>query len=698
VCANAAILSDIKLESGDQQTVITIQFNTPVRYVRHNPGDFGKEVRIQVRPVSASLENSLELRTRETLVPPDKNEAGITQVEYDGRIGVSPIVTVLFNRARLYEIQQGGDFRSLQVILPLDEPGTAEKSTYSATASDKQPVSGQESRDAGFLSPSGLPPLSDARQKSLIEEGAVALQEEDYARAVQVFTRLLDSADPDVRQSAQFKLAHAQEQQGHLAHARAEYDRYLQSYPNGEYFEQAKDRLDRLLTSRRTSIDGDGISLWQSEFFGSIAQYYERDVGYPDYEGYEGDDSIVNFSTLLTTLDATFRLDTDSVAAEAVVVGSYEDELEEGQDDRLRGNLIYLDVEDYRDVFAGRLGRQRVDAGGVFGRFDGLLLGYRFADRFKLNFIGGFPVERSYDDVNTDRYFYGLSTDLGPFWENWGANVYFIHQRADGIDDRRALGAEMRYTSNRASLFSQFDYDILFDEPTLFLISGNWLLPNDLTRAYFSADFRTSPILSTYNGSIGQLTPSLDTLVDLLGEDEVRQLALDRTLDSSYATVGLSHSITDDVQISADAAWSRLSGAPASGGIEAFESTGDEYYYSVQMNGSNLLIDGDLSTLALRYADTKQRDTYSLLLYSSYPYPLLRDLRFGPKLRIDYRSNKEDPGDQWQIRPILDLEYVFADRWRVEFEGEYRWANRELEGLAEDKEGYYLSIGLRYDF
>jgi hypothetical protein len=267
---------------------------------------------------------------------------------------------------------------------------------------------------------------------------------------------------------------------------------------------------------------------------------------------------------------------------------------------------------------------------------------------------------------------------------------------ADDIDDRRAVGLEVRYLGERASFFSLFDYDLLFDQPNIFLFSGNYLLPNDRTRLNVSADFRRSPSLSASNALIGQVSPSLETLKESIGEDELQKLAEDRSLESSYVTVGFSHSLTERMQLAADVAWSKLDGSPASGGVEAIESTGDEFYYTVQLLTDNFIMTGDLTTVSLRYADTKKRDTYTLIVQSRLP--LGDRWKINPKLQVDYRENKELTGDQWRIRPSLRLEYAIAKSLHFEIDGEYSWANEELEGIAEDRKGYTISAGLRWDF
>lgn len=53
---------------------------------------------------------------------------------------------------------------------------------------------------------------------------------------------------------------------------------------------------------------------------------------------------------------------------------------------------------------------------------------------------------------------------------------------------------------------------------------------------------------------------------------------------------------------------------PASGGVEAIDGTGNEYIYSVQLIGSSLLKEGDVSILGVRYYDAKDSRTSSLIV------------------------------------------------------------------------------------
>ena len=378
------------------------------------------------------------------------------------------------------------------------------------------------------------------------------------------------------------------------------------------------------------------------------------------------------------------------------MIGSQEFDLESDRGDETRASALYIDFEDTDRTLTTRWGRQSGSSGGVLGRFDGGRFGYLISDKVRLNLVAGFPVNLSSDGLETDKYFYGINFDLGRFLDHWDFNAYFINQIADGITDRRAIGGEIRYLGNRGSFFSLLDYDILFNDINIALLTGNYLLANDKTRLNFSADFRKSPILSTSNGLIGQISPSLSALEDGIGESDLRQLAKDRTLQSSFVTLGASHPLTENYQIAGDVAWSKLDGAPASVGVEAIEETGNEFFYSIQLIGSNLLKQGDISNIGLRFADGQQRDTYTLDLNTRYP---INDAwRINPRLQIDYRVNKVLSGDQIRFRPSMRVEYLLRDRMRLELDGGVTYLTDQLPGVAEDDFGYFISAGIRWDF
>lgn len=675
------VLRDVSITQSEQHIIIKVAFNFPVQYVRHYPIDYGQELNIQLKPILAGIADLSGLKNRESLSAPDNNPAGLVLIQYEGNELLNPTIRVVLDKARSYEAKQGDDFRSLIILLPVE---TGEQGGEGEA--DEEIIDQQQ---PGMLSPQ--------KQEDLLKKGVGMMDTKEYMRAILIYTKLLDSTDIKVREFSQFQLATAQEYKGHLAHARAEYKNYLKTYPGGENADQARQRLNALMSDRPGGlgsvgdVPGKDDSQWAHDYYGGISVYYERDESL-----YQEEEDIENLSSLMTGFDATWRAESDKYMTEAVAIGSYELSLLDSNDNRVRISRLHIDFGDTAETITSRLGRQSSSKGGVLTRFDGARVGYLVTDKIRLNVVAGFPVNLPYDGLETDKYFYGINFDLGRFADHWDFNTYFINQISDGIDDRRAVGGEVRFIGENASLYSLLDYDILYDDITVFLLTGNYLLPNKKTRINFQADFRGVPILSTSNALIGQVSPSLEALEDFIGEDELRRLASDRTLDSSFATLGMSQPLTDSIQIAGDISWSKIDGAPASGGVEAFESTGDDFYYSLQLIGSGMIKRGDVSSVGLRYVDTFYRDTYTFKLNSSYP--LYDTFRISPRIQVDYRENKLRTGEQWRLIPGLRLEYIFGRTWRFEIDGEYRYADKELEGIADGKDGYAVALGFRKDF
>ncbi len=554
-----------------------------------------------------------------------------------------------------------------------------------------------------------LKSISDERVMLLKDEAEVAMTSGDYRRAIQIYTKLLEFPDEETRREAQELLGLARERNGQLAHAKAEYESYLQLYPEGEGAERVRQRLSGLLTARavpkeklRKAKEKTG---WLKELYGSLSQFYDRNSSSTEITGTTVDISTttVDRSTLRSDLDVNARLRNDAWDIHTLFIGGYDKDFLDESDDDSRVSALYLDVLDRQRNIDFRVGRQTRSTGGVLGRFDGGFLNYQLFPKMSVNAVGGYPVESSTDNLDTDKHFYGLSFDFGTFANYWDFNTFYIRQEAEGIKDREAVGGELRYFHPNRSVFSLVDYDIYYSELNLFLLTGNVIFP-DRTTLNLSVDYRKSPLLTTSNAIIGQNAipgregiESVADLLDLgLSEDEVKDLANDRTAESKSVTVGVSRPLNDKFQISADFAASKLTGTDASGGVEAVLETGTDYFYSTQLIGSSLIKEGDIAIVGLRYADTANADTISLNLNTRYP--ISRSWRFNPRFDVSYRDNKDDDGEQIVFRPSLRMEYVWRKRYHLELEGGAEFSDEKLTDDTQETDSYFWTIGYRVDF
>jgi len=158
----------------------------------------------------------------------------------------------------------------------------------------------------------------------------------------------------------------------------------------------------------------------------------------------------------------------------------------------------------------------------------------------------------------------------------------------------------------------------------------------------------------------------------------------------------VSHPVTEQLQVSGDVTAFNLSGTSASGGVAATEGTGTDFVYNLQLVGSNLVKQGDITIAGLRYSDGGDRDIYSLNFNTRYP--VVSDFRVNPRFRMDYSNRDADGTDQITYRPSLRLDYRVKRRLRLEAEIGGEYSDRELVNGSGDSSSYFVNIGYRTDF
>ena len=141
-----------------------------------------------------------------------------------------------------------------------------------------------------------------------------------------------------------------------------------------------------------------------------------------------------------------------------------------------------------------------------------------------------------------ERYFYGVSVDVGARRSPVQTTFYWFDQRASGgFIDRQSVGFEGRLLLPRFNAFTIVDYDVKYKELSLGLLTLNYNFPDNANLS-LTADYRKSPLLTTTNGLIGQIfTLDFQPVTDLrdlkpfFTDAEIYHLAQDRTLDVEIA-------------------------------------------------------------------------------------------------------------------------------------------------------------------
>lgn len=668
-----------------------IRLNAPMSYVTHAPSHRGQTLQIRLRPVTVGVTGDIEFDGRSIHSWNPTQDVPLTDVQYEGNHPVGPTLVLRFTRSVTYTVRSGRDLRSIVVTI-----GTGAARTKTPGAQPPPSVAPPVPPRRTVAGTGGSRGLPEGGLAKLMDEAKIAMTAKDYQRAVLLYTKVLEYPDEPMHRQAQELIGLARERSGQPAHAKAEYEAYLKLYPEGEDSDRVRQRLAGLLTARsapqkKLRATPTQEDKWDTQIYGGFSQYYAHDASSVD-----GQEEIVSRSDLNSDLDLSMRARSADYEFGARFNGGYMFDFREGGEDDSRISTAYFEAIDREHGLSTRVGRQSRSTGGILGRFDGAVLDVQIVSRARLSLAGGYPVESSSElEVDPDRSFYGAALDLGTFADKWDISLYGINQEVDGIVDRRAVGGEIRYYDAGQSFFSLVDYDVSYHELNIAILSANWALENRATVG-FTVDYRNSPSLATTNALQGQGVEEVSDLLATLTEEEVRALAKDRTARSKSATLSASYPLGESFQISGDVTVTNLSGTRASGGVPETPGTGTEFYYSAQLIGNGLLMEGDSNILGLRYSDTSNTNTTTFSFDARYP--ATRNWRLNPRLRADYKQNKTDEGEQLRVRPSLRTDYRPRDWLRLDLEAGMEWTEDRIPGDATTTIGYNFLLGYRVNF
>jgi len=97
--------------------IINVRLTFPFRYLSHFPQETGSELRIRIVPVRVPSSDLGAVFKNEGLVPPDAEIAAVDQVLYEGDNPGGPYLTIRFTRPVRYQVIQGSDYRSMNIII-----------------------------------------------------------------------------------------------------------------------------------------------------------------------------------------------------------------------------------------------------------------------------------------------------------------------------------------------------------------------------------------------------------------------------------------------------------------------------------------------------------------------------------------------------------------------------------------------------
>lgn len=807
------ILRSLTVQERSDGHLVQVNFDNPIRYLRHSPRSRGRELEVQLQHLALSPAELVPATLRESLRPPPDSGAPLESVEYDGTAPGEPVLDIRFTKSVEFEVHQGEDLRSLSIVIlepsrprvprPQDarkqarvpparfpelppmpappdlalvpirledrfavelevvEPGAAPSpppddplferyrlyripvqagdqisyryrlgflpskkaakqalarlraaypnaaavptSRAERVASAGRAVSAAALRSATRPSLPVTPaPPSPARAPTgvagLLERGRAAMTGGDLDLAVRLFTAIVEKPEVagtrEARQALEL-LGVARERRGQLAHAKAEYETYLARYPDGEGAERVRQRLEAMLTRseparapRRPARRED--TRWDVSTFGSLySSYYRGDLVDKTV------DQLISTSVAFTDLNLSTRMRKGDYDVRARGAASYRYDIPlDTAIDEFRLDSLFVEASDRGRGLEGSIGRQSANSGGVLGRFDGLRLGVTVLDGWKLSSVGGLPVDIARaPTLDTERIFTGVAIDTPRFFESVQGQVWAIGQQARGLWDREAVGAELRYVAPSRFFAGFLDYDVHFGVLNTALLIGNWNLSPD-TSFNFTLDHRTTPVLTLENALIGQPLDSFRQLRSTFTGSQIEQLAVDRTARSSLAMLGVTHHLTEGVQLAGDATVTHLSGTQTSGGVAATRGTGIEYALGLRLLANGVFLADDVTTVGVRAFVGDLVDSYTLQLGTRLP--VSDALRLYPLVLLRY-DQRNTASDSFGVEPGIRFDLHV---WKLDLDSDVtlQWRSRSGGVAAGNEYGYRAQIGIRYDF
>lgn len=533
---------------------------------------------------------------------------------------------------------------------------------------------------------------------SLINDAKNALTDKNYSLAISLLSKILKQGNIEQKSFAVEFLGVARERNYQLAFAKQYYQRFLTDYPDSQYTSRVKQRLNALIgiqeinKKKRLREGKKSANKSRSRTRGSLATDYRQselvnDVG----------ERRQTLSQLGVDLDVRgdYQLGGSSLKFR-LSGGHYQDLTNEG--DATNDRLRYANVSWFTDdrKYNIDVGRQKSRGKGIFGRFDGLLFGYGVNDTQKLNLVFGAPVASSkVISLDPERTFFGISYDWEDIIDNVDISVFTLNQTINNLTDRQAVGSEIKYVQKGTSIYGLFDYDIFYSVLNAFLLSGSHTT-QDKTRYHWSYNQRRSPYISTRNALIGQPADSLDELQNLfLTDEEILDLAIDRTLESRTSTFQISRPLNKTFDISGNLTWTNLSGAPASGGVAELIEPGSQIYFNLYLRGARLYSSADSNQVGLRVSQLSNSDVWSVYVNSQYRWA--NSWSVSGKLQYNDRENNNGSGQQ-SISPSFRIQYQDRTQYLYADFGAIFYTNEVSDFSDISTDIYFAYLGYRYFF
>mgnify|MGYP001828251409 CR=1 FL=1 len=537
--------------------------------------------------------------------------------------------------------------------------------------------------------------LTEQQLDSLMQRAKTDFKKKKYSSSIRYLNALVAADNHKYSQEALELLGVARQRNGQKAHAVSTYEKYLRTYPDTEGATRVRQRLDGLLTADKAPKESIHMEKGEEDSsvtsYGSLSQYYRRNSTSTDDAG-----DIETLSQLITYFDLTTLHRTSNFDHRYQFTSDHVYDFIDSDDDSVFRFIDTFYEFSHRETgSSGRIGRQRLQIGGILKRFDGLSLGYQFTPGMRLNLLGGLPVDiDNKSSLNQHKTFYGITFETGTFLDHWSMNLFYFEQTIDGLTDNNSIGTELRYSDRTKAFYGLLDYDLFYDEINILQLNSNIFFDHGRV-AYLNAYMRKLPLLATENALIGRQEQSIEELKTVLNDEQIYQLARDRTANSEMLMIGGSHPLSKSFQITADITFTNKDETEASGGVPATTDTGTDYFFSTQLVGNDLITKTDSYIFGVRYYDTYLTDVASFIINTRFP--VTRSWRINPRLQFDLRD-QNDGRSQTKLRALIRTDYRYQNKARFDFEIGYDELNDDSSNQSFASNNLFFTLGYRWDF
>ena len=527
-----------------------------------------------------------------------------------------------------------------------------------------------------------------------LKEAARLYGKKDYAAAADIYRRLSETADPEQAAWALELLGACVEQMGDRYEALAIYDSWLERYAGSAGEIRVRQRRDALLTAVAEPQAARRVASGRSDeatVFGSASLMYRGMRSQVDNQ-----DAQTPISSLAGDLDLHMRAQTDGFLWRARVSGGYLGDQSDRGDSQGRVSNLYLDITHEPSGAQLIIGRQRSSAYGVYGYFDGGSFSYPVVGSTTLTVMAGTVANTSQDAPNSDHQVYGLGTELHFPDPALRLRLYGVEQTFDGLTERRAVGGEVSWFNDFSNYLVIADYDLEFQETNNLMFNGNWNI-TDTTNLAVSLGYQRSPFLSATNALIGEYDVSLDQLVKGLDNGtDIYDAALERTALSQYASLVVSHQLSDRLRVVGEVFYYELSDLPQYDPTFKTADSDTNTTWGLQFILEDVLFSDDSLSTGARYTIGDVSD--GVVVYMDEKLRVADDIDLVFRLSGSQRTMSDYNQDTYTVRPAIQLYWYLKPDLLLDAEAGYEWMSQDFQSENFQVNQVYMLLGLRKRF